>query len=93
MEAQELVLVPGQPFDGPLAIDAAGLREQTERRFDLLPGLRHPDVLKVGPGPVVQGFRHRPGDVGRLVHPAAAVRLLQRPCLEKKSYAALVQTR
>ena len=71
MEAQELVPVPGQLFGGLFAIDAVDLRDQVERGVGFLPGFRHPVVVKVGLGTVMQVLWHRPGRVRGVAHPAA----------------------
>ena len=73
VEGQKLSPVLDQLAHRPFVFDAVGLDEEIECRFGLFPRFGHPDVMKVGIGPVMQGFRHRTGDIGGLVHPAASL--------------------
>ena len=71
VEGQKLSPVLDQLTHRPFVFDAIGLDEEIECRFGLFPRFGHPDVMKVGIGPVMQGFRHRTGAICGLVHPAA----------------------
>ena len=62
VEGQKFSPVLDQLAHGPLGLDAIGLDEEIECRFSLFPRFGHPDVMKVGFGPVMQGFRQRTGD-------------------------------
>ena len=78
VEGQKLFPVLDQLVYGPFKFDAIGLDEEIECRFSLFPRFGHPDVMKVGFCPVMQGFRQRIRDIGGLVHPAALF-----PCIGK----------
>ena len=70
MEGHELIPVLDLLADGIPVFDAVGLYAEIKRRLGVLPCPRHPDVLRIGSGPVIRQLRHRAGDVGRVLDPA-----------------------
>ena len=70
IERQQVVAVPGQFGHGVLVFDAISFDEEVKSRLSFFLRLRHPDVLQICLGLVMQRPGQRSSDVSRLVNPA-----------------------